>query len=55
MIQDNETRKAILKGQCVNIAFQDFNATSDNKEIKLRIQKAHDIYNELMNQNFLSW
>lgn len=58
MSYNDEDRKGILKGQCLNIAFNGFNPLSSNttkKEIELRIEYAHDIFNELMRQKFLIW
>lgn len=58
----DEDRKGILKGQCLNIAFQGFNANrTESKddtidaEIAVRVDVAHDIYNQLMKEKFLLW
>ena len=56
MSYTDEDRKGILKGQCINIAFQDFNSQkATSNEIKERINRAHEIYNQLMLEKFLIW
>lgn len=52
--KEQTTKKAILKGQCLNIAFNNVDAMQSS-DLGARIQYARMLYYELQKEKYFEW